>query len=118
MEESITKKKRNHWKKSIKQWLSSNQSASAFCRENNVVASTFNYWRSRLDPNYKGKEKTPLAQDPPFIPVQIIKEEPSTPQEEKEFTLHCPNGCFIKLPKNFDKQTFSFIHELMGIKSC
>lgn len=118
MEESVTKSKRNHWKKSIKQWLDSNQSASAFCRENNVVASTFNYWRARLDPNYKGKTKTSLPQESPFIPVQIIKEGPSELQEEQEFTLHYPNGCFIKVPKIFDKQTFALINELMGLKSC
>ena len=45
----MSNKKREYWEDHIKNWKKSNKSIHKFCKENNLIPSTFNRWLDKLN---------------------------------------------------------------------
>lgn len=112
--------KKEYWNEIINSWLSSGQQIATFCKENRIALASFYQWRSRLMPDYpkRGKshfkkERTPKL----FVPIQVSAHEnkiPSFPTDEM-LTLHYPNGCYLRLNRDFDPEVLRRFNQAMGV---
>lgn len=89
--------RRIEWAKKIEQCLQSGKSMQSWCRDNQIVYTTFMGWRKRLKAMEKrGCEAVHSAKQ--FI--ELKNEEKVSPG----FTLEC-NGVMIHLQAEFDAQS-------------
>jgi hypothetical protein len=117
-ENTIMEKKRSDWKNLIQGWLKSNFSIAEYCNQNNLSQSTFQYWRAKFGPNNKRGKMDNGVETPKFVPVEIAVEPPKDKENEDSLLLQYPNGCLVRINKEFDLKILQRINIAMGIKSC
>ena len=85
--------RRRFWEHHIKQWQSSGLSQAAYCRNHQLKAHRFYYWRQKL----------PVPQDRvSFLPVALSA---SPTHHHPKIRIHTPNGFTIEIdaPNRFFK---------------
>lgn len=106
-----------HWRKIIEDWQVSGEKIKSFCAARKVAVSGFYNWRGKLYPHLKAPSRN-IAKKPStsttFLPVEI-----HSPYKEIEpkLTLNMPNGCWIKLNRNFDAVILKKLLEALGGKN-
>lgn len=113
--EGSVRKGKQAWQKIVQVWLDSNFSISSFCRKHNLTNTTFHYWRKKLAPNSKRKTLYGAEMKQKFVPVELLDNKKT---HEDGLLLHYPNGCSIRLKRDFDLTILRLIHEALGVRSC
>lgn len=87
--------KRLHWANLIEKWQQSGMKAQTWCRENQVVYTTFLGWRNRLKGHPQSKEICKLSVKAQFIELK------EAPKVNPEISLEY-DGILIHLKADFD----------------
>ena len=88
------------WVKHIETWENSSLSQQAYCRENNLKACQFSYWKGKLSDN-----KASLTKN--FVPISV-----SQTRSTNGFTIHFPNGYHIS---GIEAQHLAFLTRLAEV---
>jgi hypothetical protein len=92
---TMTKEERiTHWRAIMRNQSASGLSVAAFCREHDIRAHQFHWWRHRL------RKIDSLAKESGFIKLVPI----STPQPSG-IRIHLSGGVFIEVEQGFDPPT-------------
>jgi len=73
----------------IRQWQSSGQSKSSFCRARNIKLHTFYYWEQK----YRKETAGSIQEHGQFVKLQINTSEE---QDSGKLTMSCPNGVCLE----------------------
>lgn len=105
----IQNSKRREWANKIEQWRQSGKSAQAWCKQNQVVYTTFMSWHNRL------KNQTTQSQSNESLKTQFIelKEELKTPGIFLEY-----RGVFIHLSAEFHPAALKKCIDILRGVSC
>ncbi len=105
--------RRKEWSDRVEQWIQSGKSAQAWCRENQVVYTTFMVWRKRLELDLKNFQDQPVQKitQTPFIELKDKAE------ENLGIFLECA-GIKIHLSKNFDADLLKKCISVLRGVSC
>ncbi len=104
-EKTITKqKKRSSWFNHIKQWKTSGQSQSHYCRDNQLKLHQFIYWKQVFNPKQKVKPNMPTESG--FVAVQLASAQRSP---SSSMVIQLPNGIRIEHAQSND---LALIHEI------
>lgn len=90
--------KTNEWVDKVHQWHRSGKSAKAWCRENQVIYTTFLGWCKRLKSGEEANTSLEIRQKPHFIELA------DCPKISSGLLLEC-NGIDIHLSPDFDAFT-------------
>ena len=91
--------KKRHWAEVMTAWSESGLSQAAFCKEQGIPLSTFQYWRYQgRTADRKAAERQRDVSDPPFVPVTVRAAAPETPPVAVVLT----NGRRIEVPAGVD----------------
>jgi hypothetical protein len=98
MEQSASPRGRVYWEQIHAEWKASGLTQPAFCRERNILYSTFAYWRTQL------KEKNNLKNKTESIPFAEIKMNSVKPIGvfQSEIKIRFPNGVMVIVDKYVD----------------
>lgn len=86
---------RREWAEKIEQWKLSRKSAQAWCRENQVIYTTFMGWRKRLEISKSSKIVRKPSLKTQFVELKDL------PKAQPEISLEY-NGVIIHLKGEFD----------------
>ena len=86
-------KNQHYWVKKIQEWKKSKKSIAQWCRENNIIYSTFLYWRDKLQGVSVSNKKAPL-----FIEIT------DNGSVDTGIEIQC-NDISVQISKNFDSAT-------------
>lgn len=105
----IRNSKHREWTNKIEQWRQSGKSAQAWCKQNQVVYTTFMSWHKRL------KNQTTQPQSNESLKTQFIelKEELKIPGISLEY-----KGIFIHLSAEFDPSALKKCIDILRGASC
>ncbi len=102
----VLKKKRQAWKKKIKQWQDSGKNAAAWCRENNETYCVFLYWKDKFAPTQKLSRLTPS---------NFVELTDENNFKDTGIKISCQN-IQLQVEKNFDET--SLIRVLSLLRKC
>ena len=95
---SLSQASKNHeWDSKIEQWRQSGQSARAWCKDNEVVYTTFMGWRHRLTQRQKSNRQNLSNSSPQAHFVELKDKPPSSSGIRIEY-----EGVQIHLSMEFD----------------
>lgn len=80
------------WKQRIEEWTVSGITQSAFCTQNNIPLSNFNYWKKKIHTPTKNLPEKGLVKIP--ITLQSF--------EQRFFTIEFSLGYIIKVPEYYN----------------
>ena len=83
------------WRRWLDQWRASGLSVRDFCARHRLPTPTFYAWRRRLQPR--------AAEQPPFLPVQVVADVPPPPASPLEVVLS--DGPVVRVTPGFDPDT-------------
>jgi hypothetical protein len=101
---------RREWTNKIEQWKLSGKNVRTWCRENQVVYTTFLGWRNRLDNNPKKINRLPSVKSQ-FIELK------DQPKILPSISLEC-DGVIIHLKGEFDSSLLKKCVAVLRGASC
>ncbi|MCK5734912.1 MAG: hypothetical protein KAH21_00485 [Spirochaetaceae bacterium] len=100
------------WGNHVSLWQQSNKSLNAYCRENNLAASSFRYWT--------GKRKQKLSIHNDVRPLVRINPEfdsyqkTATKKDQGNLTLHINERYHVEIPSPVNKEDLQILLEVVG----
>jgi hypothetical protein len=98
---------RREWRKRIQEWKSSGVSAAQWCRDNNITACQFYYWRAQFEPQPKSAQDAVPSGE--FIELKLESESDSGVVIELD-------GVQLRVSSSFDERTL--LRCLQILRSC
>ena len=101
---STKAERQQEWFAIMREFESSGQTQSAFCKEKNLAFNTFIYYRHQ----YRAQQKVTRNASNPFIEIQC-----SSAISTEPFSLSFPNGIKLCLPQQFNDRQFVKLIEVL-----
>jgi hypothetical protein len=95
--------KERQWRRWIELWKHSDCSVTAFCARHHLSTANFYAWRNTLQQRD--------AQHTPFVPIQLLNDEPALPAQGLEVLL--PDGAVLRVPPRCDAATLRLLLALL-----
>ena len=100
------------WEHHVSIWQQSDKSLNAYCRENNLAASSFRYWTE------KRKEKTSSCIDTrPLVRVSAVSDswqKVDTKNHQGDLILHINKRYHVEIPSPVNKKDLQILLEVVG----
>ena len=98
------------WEAINAEWESSGQSQEDFCRNKDILFSTFEYRRGKY---LKSRKKSEPSM---FTSVRLTQ--PSSVRRGSELTLQLPNGIRLGIPMEYSSTQLKLVLTMLGVMPC
>lgn len=98
------------WLQRIKSWQDSGLSQAAWCRQNDVKASRFGYWKKKLC--IGDMPVSPSKTISAFVPVSLTQNQDRNHEEFSPLTVSLPNGLSVS---GINHQNLVLAGQLIGV---
>jgi len=114
------------WRRLVAEQLASGLSQDRFCREQQLPAGRFHYWKYTKLPELEGSEEKEGATEATtcpaiLLPVKVVESRPAgawgaIPEEagSSGVQIHLPSGLRISLQRGFDASVLREVVEVLG----
>lgn len=131
-------RRRTYWEAVVRRWRESGQSVRAFCRAEELRESALYFWRRKLahvagvEVEGNGSQltdglPTPVSRapsrvspkhspTPSFLPVRVV--EPNLAAAARGVEIILTEGCTVRVPPGFDRQTLANVLAVLEVRPC
>ena len=112
---------RDEWRKLVREWESSSETAEDFCDRHDLGLSTFRWWRWRLAQDEAGDSAPVTRSDSaPWVELSSIElpAADGSPPVATDLTLVLGEGIEIRVPVGFDAPTLERLIRSLGVIEC